>query len=214
MRDLTPSEAKSLHCDYLDELATFLGLPFAMVGTLGEMGGTDNILFEAEHRQVGDEVYRTSIIQPTRNVWYGARTVPDRWYAWLRRLDLEQPIYDHGCGVGYTLAWLQLAGYTDLWGWDVPGVQADFATSFLANRGINWGVPRTVGTVLCINVLEHLSNPMETLEMLRAMGGKVYANCAPGKGHGHIASPEEVEAVNATLHKQGEHFEDYMEVGS
>jgi len=177
-------------------------------------GSIGNEVFEAEFREHGPEVYACSVTLPIRNAVYNCfGPLIDRYKKFFQHTLMEGPLLDFGCGVGAQLLMLQACGVADLWGWDVPGVQAEFTKPILAEHGIQWGQPQGCRTILCIHVLEHVPRPAEVVAHLRSLlapGGRLYASCDFGEGHGHIAPPAELRAVYDDLHASGQLFDDYV----
>jgi len=204
--NLAQPEHWAIWLEYCEEFKSHLGLDSDTCDYLGCIGAELGV---ADFKLYGMEYYSTSFIPAVRNAWYMAATMPARW-AKLECHDLVEPILDYGCGVGYTLRWLKEMGYDDLWGWDVPGVQSNIAMTVLSKYDIKWWDsrldPARFGTILCINTLEHVPEPMETLKWLRSISDNVIANCDVGESGDHVASVGERMQVMEELVKAGEHI--------
>lgn len=173
---------------------------------LGDFGG---VIFSAEYAEHGSTAYKNSLILPLRNAYYSACCIERRW-ADLQKLDLPEPILDYGCGVGFMLRWLAELGFQQLYGFELDGVQKRVTKEYLESHGVlHWeGEPPTFGTVLCFNVLEHLEEPLKTLEWLRTLSPNVIANCALDLDKPQHAAPVgELEKVLESLHEHGEAFQ-------
>jgi methyltransferase family protein len=165
-------------------------------------------LIEAEYTEHGPDYYRTSLAIAVRNVFYQACRMTERWRI-LRGMGLREPILEFGCGVGFMLRWFQEHGLHNLAGLEVPGFQRSLVEPYLARHGILMPEALTGrwGTIVCINVLEHLPDPMATLTELRAHTDHVIANCDDHDGPGHDASTRDArQAVIASLRSKGELF--------
>ena len=134
-------------------------------------------LLEAEFVERGKEAYSTSVALPIRNAMYQAMMVEWRW-SFLREMGIMSPVLDYGCGVGLFLLWLHRKGYTDLYGYELPGVQRSVMKEVFDKYGI--GVWDHDGggfnTVICLNVLEHVEHPLELLNKLYGLGKRVLAD--------------------------------------
>jgi len=162
----------------------------------------------AEFRVHGIQYYKHSLAVPLRNAWYMATVMDGRWEV-LRHCTLKEPILDYGCGVGYTLVWLVEHGYAadQLYGWDVEGPQRQVTQEMFENEGINWWdekSPTHFGTILCLNVFEHLPKPMDTLLWLRSSCDNLIANCDTSNDGDHTTSVNERQKVLQSLHNAGE----------
>jgi hypothetical protein len=191
-------DVKSILAEYAVWMAAKLDLD---VDFMLNLGVSAKPLLGAEFTYGGTDMYKNSVILPIRNLVYTA-SVMDLRADTLDDIKLDEPILDYGCGVGFTLLYLKRRGYKELYGYEVPGVQCELATEYLDAHGIKMGVPDKPGTVMCNNVLEHVESPMETLGYLRAMGGRLLANCCDTDDIDHIAPTEERRAVIDSLKKQ------------
>lgn len=206
--------AQEIYSDYLQIFEELWGLAPERSVILGEHG---NGLFEAEYKEHGADVYEYSIIQPIRNAWYNCSVMQPRWDHWLSKLNLDGPILDYGCGVGFQLAWLDEYGHEDLYGLDMGmnmKVLREMAKRRPALKPIVGGTPILTdlrfGTIFCVHVLEHVPFPMDLLEDLRGLlapGGKLWAGCVLDEGHGHVAARGEREKVIESLRAEGELIE-------
>jgi SAM-dependent methyltransferase len=164
------------------------------------LGGVGAELFSAEFLFGGPEVYKYSIIQAIRNAWHNTTVIHRRWQV-CKELEIKEPVLDWGCGVGYMMRYFQEQGIEDVYGWDISPVQCHIMNKV----GVaTMEKDRKFNTIFCVNMLEHLENPMETLEMLRNMGAKVYANCDITEDIPHITPMKERIKVVRSLHKHGE----------
>lgn len=178
---------------------------FQAVGPIGYK------LFEAEYKRQGAQAYKTSIIQPIRNLWYMSTTIENRWDR-LQHFPLKPPILDWGCGIGYTLAWIaELLEVEGLYGWEPEGPQQEILREYGLRFGLDFwdGPPTKFQTVLCLNVLEHMPNPHLTLSHLRSLlvpGGQLIANCDLHDRDSHDAPFQARIEVNESLEKEGQHL--------
>ena len=103
----------------------------------------------------------------------------------LRRYGADGPVLDLGCGRGYWLAWMRAEGMAVVGIEPDPRVRAGAAHAPVA-VGDGARIPLrdgSIGTVWCIHVLHHLSDPSEVLaEVVRVL--------RPG---GHLVLAETVE---------------------
>jgi len=150
-------------------------------------------LFAAEFTERGDKTYFDSIVLPVRNAFYQMFMANIRW-ANLREMGLAGPILDYGCGVGYLLHWLRSVGYENLYGYEPPGIQREIMHSAFKDSGITvWDehAPDRFGTIVCLNVLEHVSDPVGLLNKFYKMTNRVIADVVidpeDGEQSSHIA---------------------------
>lgn len=189
------------------------GLDITATDYLGAIGAN---VATAEYLLRGSQIYSDSLVPAARNMWYSAFTVPTR-YINLTHHGLVEPILDYGCGVGFTLMWMSLKGHEELYGWDVPGAQSNIAKAVLSESGIEWWdreTPARFGTIVCLNVLEHVPEPMKVLTWLRSMTDNLIANCDMNDDEADkSASTEERLAVVESLKERGESYLDYDAMG-
>lgn len=161
-------------------------------------------LFPAEFMEQGPAAYATSIISPLRNAFYSCYVTDGRWEKKFSKLDMQQPILDYGCGVGFLLVYLKRMGFDDLYGYEVPGPQHRVMAEMFKYNGIRiWGGER-MRTVVCSHVLEHVEDPENLLDKLRNIGDCLYANCDDSSDPCHIASNEVRKRVNDSLRERDE----------
>lgn len=167
------------------------------------VGARSKSLFRAEFIENGPAIYGTSVILAIRNAFYAASVMDKRWPI-LSRMGLAEPILDYGCGVGFQLLWLKRMGFGDLYGYEIPGVQHRIMSAMLSKHGIGeWREGRHVKTVVCMNVLEHVEEPVGMLERLLSIGDRVIANICTDHDSPHIASHEDLEKCRAILSERG-----------
>ena len=202
------SRSKALWTDYAHEFEELWGIEPGDAWHFGNLGG---FLFDAECQELGSAAYRTSVILPIRNAFYNAFITPKRWNV-LSKCELKEPILDYGCGVGFLLRWLKREGYDELYGYEVEGVQKRVLRNVTARDGIKiWdnNTPSHFGTILCLNVLEHLTDPLPTLTRLRSMCNNLIANCADDPDRlQHTLNSKEIEDIKASLREHGELYGD------
>lgn len=189
---------------YCDVFEDKWGLPSNVCATLGHMG---KLILDAEFREHGPKAYETSIVQPIRNAYYMAHNILVRAKK-LERFDLKPPILDYGCGVGFTLAWLAQDRKFPLYGYEPAGVQRDFIQVYGKEFGFTPWMGEPVNTVLCFNVLEHLPDPLGTLDYLYSLTPNVIGNCATDHDTvTHTLDDEAHAKVNEILRARGGHIE-------
>ena len=155
--------------------------------------------FRAEFIEHDADAYCTSVILPIRNAWYSATVIDARW-KWFQTIDLREPILDYGCGIGFTAAWLARNGYPQIFGYELLGVQHDIMKDMLTE----WD-SKPVSTVLCFNVLEHVSEPLLLLQRLMTIGKRVVANCCMDHDEAsHIASESDLRKCYDIIKKSGD----------
>jgi len=171
-------------------------------------------IFEAEFQEFGTEAYARSVVLPIRNAVYQAIMLPHRW-AEFRKIGISDPVLDYGCGVGLLSNWLWHKGHREIYGYEPPGVQQEImARSFDGKDGIYAWDGKTPGhfnTVICINVLEHVEDPVALLNKLYKLSNRVIANVHIDeedrpKGS-HIASKESMRECKKVLERAGTLFE-------
>lgn len=164
----------------------------AMFGARGKK------VFAAEFKERGAATYRDSVLLPIRNAFYSASVMKTRWQH-LSGMNLSEPILDYGCGVGFTLMWLKRQGFNDLYAHELDGVQGEVMRAVTGPAGIKEWHGERMGTVLCINVLEHVNDPVSLLDKLLGIGNRVIANICTDDDAPHIASHAELEKCRAIL---------------
>lgn len=178
------------------------------------LGAESKNVFAAEYRERGARAYRDSIILPIRNAAYACTVLPHRWPI-LQTFHVEPPVLDYGCGVGATALWLRAKGIPSC-GYELPGVQRSIMREAFETHGVGEWKGESVETVLCLNVLEHVRQPLALLKRLQKIGKRVIAN--PGKEDDehldapHIAPHGQLEECRRILEKEGGLFvADYLE---
>lgn len=175
---------------YAESVTQRLGLHPKAFFALGEIG---NSVHAAEFLMLGPESYRTSVAMPVRNILYSYYSMDRVWMRLLHcGLDVNQRIFDFGCGMGCLLYYLWLSGATDLWGWDVDGVQKELATEILTPLGVHWGWSDRADWVVSLAVFEHLARPTEAYERLRELGGRMILGFGMDPEPAHIAPRDEL----------------------
>lgn len=161
-------------------------------------------LASAEFIEHGDACYSSSVVQPIRNAYYNSGRIDYRWER-IGRMGIEEPVLDYGCGVGFLLLWMKRVGFTRLYGHELEGVTKRVAT----DAGIEWWKPGyKVSTVLCINVLEHLPDPVGTLLYLKNFSPCVIANTNMDRHEDqHIAPEAELTRCTEMLREWGTLYE-------
>ena len=177
------------------------GIPANIQRVVGDIGEP---VLDANYDLMENMVYTHDILFAIRNLSYGLSMGEQRLEI-LGKFDLAEPILDYGAGVG-TLGIVlhQLRGCKNVWCHEPPGIMRDIMVGYLVPMGINIGVPDKPGTVICMNVLEHVEKPMEMLEYLRGLGGRLLANCDTEDNTGHIAPKEERMKVLRSLRERDE----------
>jgi len=164
------------------------------------IGARSKSLFSAEFMESGVDSYRTSVVLPIRNAFYAASQMGERWKT-LWKMSLREPLLDYGCGVGVQLLWLKRHGFNQLYGYEVPGVQRNILVKIADDHGIGmWKKGEQMETVLCTNVLEHVSDPVGLLDMLLTVGKRVIANvCMDDHEESHVAPHDELDKCREML---------------
>lgn len=158
-----------------------------------DIGAHGKALFAAEYTANGGDAYTRSVVLPIRNAFYNAGQIDARW-AFLSKMRIEEPVLDYGCGVGFMLLWMERIGYRRLYGYELPGVQHDvMAEAFKAHGVAQWAPDEPVETILCINVLEHVPDPVGKLHYLKSLAKRVIANVCMDDDSPHVAKPESLE---------------------
>lgn len=169
---------------YLDVFWDKFGLPRGLADLVGHHG---EALCESEYRALGEKHYTDSLLICVRNAAYSAARAADRWDN-LKPMRLEPPILDYGCGVGFTCLYLEKSGLAPCYGHDLEGLQTQVAESVGVKA---WG-GEPVNTVLCLNMLEHVPQPVDILKNLRKLTPRVIANICTSPKHTHIASEDDL----------------------
>jgi hypothetical protein len=169
---------------------------------IGIAGGE---VFEAEFKERGPSSYTDSVVIPIRNALYQMFLISTRWPR-LHEMGLATPILDYGAGVGYLSLWLWSKGYENLYCYEPPGIQREIMKDVFEDRGVSvWDekTPDHFSTVVCINVLEHVENPMALLEKLYGLSNRVIADVCideDDKLQGpHIAPKDELRECRRIL---------------
>lgn len=162
------------------------------------VGARSKQIFAAEYHEHGDNSYRDSVILPIRNAFYAASAMDARW-SQLKSMGIKEPILDYGCGVGFQLLWLKRHGFSDLYGFEIPGIQHEVMARMFRKHGIKEWDGEQVETVFCINVLEHIHQPVKFLEGLMRVGRRVIANICTAHDSPHIAPHDELEKCRVIL---------------
>jgi hypothetical protein len=124
-------------------------------------------------------------------------------------MELNQPLLDYGCGVGFLLVYLKKMGFKNLYGYELHGPQHRVMSEVFRYNGIKVWKNEKMETVLCSHVLEHVDDPEALLEKLRGIGNQLYAGCDESIDPAHIAPGEVRKRVNASLKENGELIEAY-----
>lgn len=173
------------------------------------LGGLGEQAVSAEFKVQGKSHYTSSVMLPLRNAFYGASVISDRMST-IAPLQIQEPILDYGCGIGFMLWGLKKAGYSNLHGYEVPGAQHQVLVEASNQAKFNVDIPQQPKTIFCIHVLEHLEDPKSELVKLRSMlapGGKLYANCITANKNEHIADLADRIEINEDLKSRGELFQ-------
>jgi len=136
-------------------------------------------LFEAEFQERGAAIYTDCVSVPVRNALYQMFLMHTRWNH-LHELGIVSPILDYGSGVGVTSNMLWEKGYRDIYCHELPGIQREVMQEVFKHKdGIDvWDgkSPDTFNTVLCLNVLEHVEDPLGLLNQFYRLGKRVIAD--------------------------------------
>lgn len=184
---------------YADEFRRRWGIDRDVAAVIGARAKS---VFSAEFKEHGAESYRTSVLLPIRNAFYGASVIDGRWER-LAPMGLVEPVLDYGCGVGLMLVWMKKHGFTDLFGYEVPGIQREIMASVFGKHGIKPWSGEPVNTVTCINVLEHVADPVAMLTGLMKEGRRVIANICTDHDSPHIAPHDKLEECRKMLEAHG-----------
>lgn len=169
------------------------------------VGANCKTLCQAEYTERGDASYADSVLVPLRNAVYSASVLDGRWTV-LSKMKLVEPILDYGCGVGALLVYLRRMGFNDVMGHELDGIQKKvMREAFKANQIREWD-GQQVETILCMNVLEHVVDPVTMLKYLMTVGKRVIANVCTAEGPSHIASHESLEECRKMLQEAGTLF--------
>ncbi len=176
--------------------------PAIFAEQVGNRGGD---LFEMEFETRGPAAYSDSVVLPFRNAFYQTAMLNQRWYH-LREMGLMEPILDYGCGVGLLLVHLKHMGKENLWGYELPGIQQEIMAEAFRRNGIGvWddSMDMRFNTIICINVLEHVADPVALLHKLYSMSNRVIADiCIDTDDHQqspHIAPVEALRECKKVL---------------
>ncbi len=204
--DWTDAELKDIINQIYKDFARIaddkLGLDIETVMRAGVIGCK---IHEAEFRLFGPISYATSLMLPLRNALYRRDNMFPLWHHRLSKMNLKPPILDYGCGMGFTLAFLSqvLDGEPELYGYELVGVQYGFMDALGQIYGFKPWNDEPVNTILATNLLEHLANPLETLNYFYTLTDNVIANVDMEPQEDHIAPLEEREACIALLKERG-----------
>jgi len=205
---LTDSLASDIYFEYCDIAKDLYGISRDNALSIGWYGKQ---LFSAEYAHRGNAAYGDSIGLALRNSFYSMARMVERWKK-LEKLDLRAPVLDYGCGVGFTLVWLKHHGHDNLLGYEIQGIQRTIMREMFKRYDIREYEPGDkVNTVLCLNVLEHMEDPVSMLATLRSICPRVYANVDMDDGdpvsgdheHSHIAPMEQRQACVDSLAAAG-----------
>ncbi len=193
--------AREIWEDYASFVQERWGMDWSTQDAIGYFGC---YLFGAEFREHYTRAYATSVVQPIRNIFFSACVAAKHWRT-LEDYDIEEPVLDYGCGVGFLLTWLKRMGYEDLTGLDTPGVTGSFAHDWLTSQGMKFTheLRDHYKTIVCLNVLEHFKDPMAELQKLQMHCDRLIANCDKSEDEAHIAPQEARDEVIAELRRTG-----------
>lgn len=184
---------------YANEFKERWGIDHAVSAVVGARSKS---IFAAEFHEHGAKSYKSSVILPIRNAFYAASQADERWEK-LSGAALVEPILDYGCGVGVQLLWLKRHGFRDLYGHELPGIQRSIMASVFQKHGINVWAGEPVKTILCLNVLEHVADPVAMLTGLMKEGRRVIANICTDHDSPHIAPHDKLEECRKMLEASG-----------
>jgi hypothetical protein len=156
----------------------------------------------AEFEIRGKAMYQDSVLMAIRNACYQAHTAKLRYHS-LEQMGLEKNVFDYGCGIGFLTKYMTAAGH-DAVGYDLPGVQTDIANA--VGCRIQEPTPENLKgrTIICLNVIEHLEEPLAFTRDLLETGCRVIANvCMDRCDKQHIAPYEELLQCRALLAESG-----------
>ena len=199
-----PEVCWDIYCEYLDIFYKLFGL--TKIDCLA-VGYTHNYV-EAEWAMQGKGFYQNSILLPLRNAFYSANATEKRWDTNFSKLELEVPLVDYGCGVGFLLVYLRHMGVEGrLMGWELPDTpQHKVMEAMFKHYDIGiWDDTTHVSTIICNHVLEHLDDPVGKVTTLRSMCNQLYANCEETEDTAHVAPMAIRRQVNDDLRQRGEH---------
>lgn len=173
------------------------------------IGSYSKKLFAAEFRERGRQVYHDSLLIPIRNAWYASHVTEMRWKNFTERFRITEPILDYGCGVGFLLVFLSEIGFTELYGYELGGIQRDIFLDMAIPRGIKHEEsPPNISTTFCLNVLEHVQDPVTLLKKLKRNSAQVIANiCMDRDDSPHIAPLESLKQCKSMLEEWGTLYE-------
>ena len=174
------------------------------------MGGE---LCDMEFTARGLASYSDSVIIPFRNALYQMFMLEKRWEH-LREMGIMEPVLEYGCGVGLLLLHLKRVGKNDLYGYELPGIQQEIMAEAFRRHGIKvWDDSMDIrfNTVICINVLEHVADPVRLLRKLYKLSNRVIANiCIDPDDHKqipHIANPDALRECEKVLRSRNSLYE-------
>ena len=197
-------EASETWVEYCDIFNSMWGLTKAESNHAGLLGKK---IFAAEFKERGPAAYRNSVILPIRNARYSCEVLDNRW-GFLKTKSLRGSILDYGCGVGAQLIYLARLGYDNLYGYELPGIQHDVMVKAFVKHNIKVWKDEQVDIILCTNVLEHVTRPVELLSYLHTVGSTVYANiCMDTHDSPHIAPHDQLEECRNILKSRGGLYE-------
>ncbi len=204
---VNPEQLQHWH-DYCDIFKSLWGFDRSICEYIALCGG---LLFEAEYHEHGEAAYSRSVCLPIRNAFYQMFMMNTRWPK-LREMGLATPLLDYGCGSGFLVRWLSVRGYTNLYGFEPPGIQREVmkrAFRDIPEQALVWykDNPSSFKTIVCLNVLEHVESPMILLEYFYTMTNRVIADiCIDEDDHEqtpHIAPKDELRECRKILVKKG-----------
>jgi hypothetical protein len=170
------------------------------------VGAVGKSVFAAEYKDHGEQTYRDSVILPIRNAFYAASVMEHRW-SQFKTMQIVGPILDYGCGVGLQLLYMKRKGFKQLYGFELPGIQHSVMESVFKKEGIGVWNGEPVKTVICMNVLEHVGDPVALLNKL-VQTGRVIANiCTDRHDSPHVAPEDQLEKCRRILEDQGTLYE-------
>lgn len=149
-----------------------------------------------------------------------------RWLVNNLYVNTRTPVYDFGCGRGRYVAELRARGLTAMGFEGTPGIESiSYAVGTerkpaIIEQDITLPMtpPRTRGTVLCIEVMEHIDMEYEH-RVLRNLVNfcsrlLIISWAVPGQpGHGHVNCRENIY-VKRVLLDMGFHFEQRLTVNA
>jgi len=121
-------------------------------------------------KKEGNGLY-TSPLNILRQEWFHGNMVIRRCPAFFDRLKQSEVIFDYGCGTGeaYRLDWIEKGGKIIMADVEGPGLEyAKAKYKDLPNVKVVkiTDIPKRYDALICIDVLEHINNPMDKLAEL------------------------------------------------